>query len=100
MVFMSDNFIVVVTFNTNSENHTTARTQIDDYIRDFLSQQPGFIESRLHELQAGTGLLHYASWQSENDFKLFALKAKDHPGLPAIREYAPSANFYHIVKEY
>ncbi|MBT7537845.1 MAG: hypothetical protein HN683_00785, partial [Gammaproteobacteria bacterium] len=48
---MSTNFIVVVTFNTNPENHTAARTQIDDYIRDFLSQQPGFIESRLHELQ-------------------------------------------------
>ena len=100
MVSMSTNFIVVVTFNTNPENHTVARTQIDDYIRDFLSQQPGFIESRLHELQAGAGLLHYASWQSENDFKLFALKAKDHPALPAIRAYTPSANFYHIFAEY
>ena len=97
---MSTNFIVVVTFDTNSENHTAARTQIDNYIRDFLSQQPGFIESRLHELQAGAGLLHYASWQSENDFKSFALKAKDHPALPAIREYSPSANFYHIFAEY
>jgi hypothetical protein len=54
----------------------------------------------LHELQAGAGLLHYASWQSENDFKSFALKAKDHPALPAIREYSPSANFYHIFAEY
>jgi len=100
MVSMNDNFIVVVTFDTKKSNHATARTQIDDYIRDFLSQQPGFIESRLHELEAGSGLLHYASWQSENDFKSFALKARNHPALPAIREYAPSANFYHIFAEY
>ena len=97
---MSTNFIVVVNFNTNPENHTAARTQIDDYIRDFLSQQPGFIESRLHELHAGTGLLHYARWQSENDVKLFSLKAQDHPARPAIRECTPSANFDHMFAEY
>jgi len=97
---MSDDFIVVVTFETNEGNHTRARTQIDDYIRDFLSQQPGFIESRLHELREGQGLLHYARWQSEKDFRAFAEKAKDHPALPAIREYTPTASFYDVYAEY
>ena len=97
---MQDEFIVVVTFETNAGNHLKARTQINDYIKDFLSLQPGFIESRLHEAREGTGLLHYARWQSESDFKAFAEKAKTHPALPAIREYTPNANFYDVWAQY
>ena len=40
---MSTNFIVVVTFNTNPENHTAARTQIDDYIRTFSANNPALL---------------------------------------------------------
>ena len=97
---IQEDFIVVVTFETTQDNHTQAREVIDEYIRDFLSQQPGFIESRLHEQRQDTGLLHYARWKTEADFRAFAEIAASHPALPQIRKFSPNANFYDVWAQY
>ena len=93
-------FSVVVTFETTSANHDEALRLLDEYIGDFLAQQPGFIESHLVQRQDGTGLLHFALWQQESDFRAFAELAKDHPLLPVIREFSPSASFYRKQRSY
>lgn len=97
---MSADFTVVVTFETDQQNHAEARELISAYIKDFLSQQPGFIESKLHENREGEGLLHYARWQAEADFLAFAKIASAHPALPALRKFKPNANFYDVWATY
>lgn len=93
-------FIVVVTFETLPEKHQEAFRLLDEYIDGFLRIQPGFIESRLNEREDGSGFLHFARWEKESDFRVFAAKAVDHPLLPAIRELDASANFYHASRHY
>ena len=97
---MSEPFIVVVSFETTEANHASARSLIDSYVGDFLSKQPGFIESWLTEKTEGPGLLHFARWKSEADFRAFAEKAQSHPDLDQIRAFSPSAGFYHPVARY
>ena len=97
---MKVSFTVVVTFETDQENHAEARELIGAYIKNFLSQQPGFIESKLHQKREGTGLLHYARWQAEADFRAFAKIASAHPALPALRKFKPDANFYDVWAAY
>ncbi len=87
-------FFVVVTFETSPDNHGEALRLLDEYVGGFLATQPGFIESRLVERQEGSGFLHFARWQQESDFRAFAELAKDHPLLPEIRQFNPSAHFY------
>jgi heme-degrading monooxygenase HmoA len=97
---MNDDFIVVVTFETDQQNHAEAKELIGAYIKDFLSQQPGFIESKLHENRKATGLLHYARWKREADFRAFAEIASAHPALSALRKFKPNANFYDVWATY
>jgi len=97
---MTDPFTVVVAFETTPDNHDQAVALIGNYVGDFLSRQPGFIESWLNEKTEGSGLLHYARWQREEDFRAFAEKAQGHPDLPAIREFTPSATFYRSIRQF
>lgn len=97
---MSEPFVVVVSFDTTPENHEEARALIGSYVRDFLSQQPGFLESWLNEKKEGTGLLHFARWREEADFRAFAEIASGHPDLPKMREFQPSANFYRPLERF
>lgn len=93
-------FIVVVTFETTQHNHAEAARLLNEYIDGFLCEQPGFIESWLNERDDASGYLHFARWQKESDFRDFADKAKDHPLLPAIREFNGSAAFYRDIQHY
>lgn len=93
-------FAVVVTFETTPDNHADARRLLDEYIDGFLRVQPGFIESRLNERADESGYLHFARWARESDFRVFADKAKDHPLLPAIREFNGNAVFYRAAEHY
>jgi len=97
---MDTGFIVVVRFETNTEDHDSARALIDSYIGDFLALQPGFIEIWLTEGADGAGLLHFARWQREEDFRAFAEKARSHPDLDKIRAFSPSPAFYRPVARY
>lgn len=93
-------FVVVVTFETNPDNHDEALELLDKYIDEFLRIQTGFIESRLNERDDSCGYLHFARWRTEADFRAFADKAKNHPLLPAIRQFNASATFYRASRRY
>lgn len=93
-------FVVVVSFTTSQENHAAARDLIHRYIHSFLSIQPGFIESFLNENLEEGGLLHFARWQSEADFRAFADKAAVHPDLEEIRRFSPKPAFYFVSARY
>ena len=55
----SKQHIVIVTFNIDSDNQRTALQEIGDYVGNFLSQQPGFLGSRLHSGLDGASIVHY-----------------------------------------
>ncbi|NQV63993.1 MAG: hypothetical protein HQ497_01390 [SAR86 cluster bacterium] len=93
-------YVVVVTFDTSADNHVSAKHLLNEYIEGFLCQQDGFIESWLNEREDNGGYLHFARWEKESNFRAFAAKAKDHPLLPAIREFNGSAVFYNDVGHY
>ncbi|MGD8418217.1 MAG: antibiotic biosynthesis monooxygenase [Pseudomonadales bacterium] len=92
--------IVIVTFETTPENQSEALEKIGAYVDTFLSQQPGFIDSRLHRGLDGTSLVHYARWRSEADFQTAGEKARVHPDLPALRRYKPAGRGYTVWASY
>jgi len=55
----SKKHIVIVTFNIDSDHQRTALQEIGDYVGNFLSQQPGFLGSRLHSGLDGASIVHY-----------------------------------------
>ncbi len=90
--------IVVVHFSVPDGEEDTALQKIGDYVASFLSQQPGFITSRLHRNKDGGGLLHYAEWDSEADFQAAGVLAREHPDLPALLAYEPSGVGYQVER--
>lgn len=92
--------IVIVTFVTEPGNQSEALEKIGAYIDGFLSRQPGFIESFLHQSLDGMSLVHYAKWRSEADFKSAGEKARAHPDLPALMVYQPKGTGYRIWAAY
>jgi heme-degrading monooxygenase HmoA len=97
---MSEPYIVIVNFKTTPDEQLEALEQIGKYIGDFLSQQPGFIQSKLHRSSDGTQVVNYAQWEKEEDFQAFAGKARSHPDLPGLMKYKPSAGFFQVWKQY
>lgn len=96
----STEHIVIVTFETTPETQAEALEKIGAYVKSFLSQQPGFIGSRLHRSVDGTSLVHYARWKSEADFQAAGEKARVHPDLPALRVYKPAGRGYSVWASY
>jgi hypothetical protein len=97
---VSSNYWIIVNFETEPGEQDIALGLIGNYIETFLSQQPGFIQSRLHKGTDGTRIVHCAEWKSEEHFRAFAGKAASHPDLPEIRKYKPDANFFEVWKQY
>ena len=92
--------IVIVNFETEPGQQAEALEKIGAYVASFLSQQPGFIASTLHEGLDGASIVHYARWQSEADFKAAGEKARAHPDLPALMAYKPSAGSYRAWRSF
>ena len=90
--------IVIVSFETTAQAQAEAIEKIGAYVDDFLSRQPGFIESRLHRGLDGQSIVHYAAWRSESDFKAAGEKARTHPDLPALMVYKPSGKGYQVSR--
>jgi len=80
---------VVVDFEVEPGEQDAALRLISEYVESFLSQQPGFVRSALHKGLDGVSLVHYAQWQSEDDFKRAGEKAQTHPDLPALLAFQP-----------
>lgn len=80
---------VFVTFNTTKEQQAQALTEIGDYVAEFLSQQPGFVQSRLLASLDGEHVFHQAQWENEAAFQAAGQLARQHPDLPKLRLWAP-----------
>ncbi|MDZ7668938.1 MAG: antibiotic biosynthesis monooxygenase [Gammaproteobacteria bacterium] len=93
-------FTVIVHFDTTAENQLQALEEIGTYIEDFLSRQDGFLRSRLHRALDGSGLVHYALWRSEDDFRAAGAKAREHPALPGLMQYNPRGQYYDVSREF
>jgi hypothetical protein len=91
---------VIVSFDTQPEDQGSALAKIAAYVGDFLSQQPGFIESALYQSLDGTGIIHVAHWQSEADFQAAGEKARVHPDLPALMVFKPRGRGYRIGQRF
>lgn len=89
-------FAVIVNFDTTAESQQHALDEIGAYIEDFLSRQPGFVQSWLHRALDGESLAHYALWRSEADFKAAGEKAREHPALPGLMQYKPSGRQFEV----
>jgi len=89
---MSDLYhTVIVSFECQPEEQDEALGKIGAYVGDFLSKQPGFVESHLSRSLDGVGIVHYARWETEANFLALGEKARSHPDLPAIMAHKPTA---------
>jgi len=80
---------VVVEFEAEAKEQDRALALIGAYVADFLSRQPGFIDSTLLKGKDGRSIVHHARWRSEADFQRAGERAQSHPDLPALRAYEP-----------
>ena len=96
----SDYHTVIVTFVTEPATQAEALEKIGAYVGSFLSQQPGFVESYLHQGLDGNSIVHYAMWVSAADFEAAGAKARLHPDLPALMAYQPSGQGYRVWQTY
>lgn len=98
---MSDTpHFVIVTFNTNEANQAQAVQEIGDYVADFLSQQPGFITSRLFASKDHQTIVHQAEWVSESAFQAAGVLARQHPDLPRLMAYEPKGVGYGLARTF
>jgi len=93
-------FTVIVDFDTTAENQEGALEEIGAYVEAFLSRQEGFVQSWLHRSLDGTGLVHYALWRSEAQFRAAGEKAREHPALPGLRRYNPRGRYYEVARTF
>ena len=96
----NDTFTVIVRFRTEPDNQDEALGKIGAYVDEFLSRQPGFLESWLSRNTDGTSIVHYARWRCEADFAAAGEKARSHPDLPALMAYKPSAERHQLWQHY
>ncbi|MCR9277735.1 MAG: antibiotic biosynthesis monooxygenase [Pseudomonadaceae bacterium] len=90
---VSDTFVVIVEFKCMPSELEASLALLRRYIGSFLNTHAGFIESFLQHDSDGN-IVHVARWQSESDFRAFAVAAQTHPDLPELRKLAPSARFF------
>ena len=95
-----DHHFVIVTFNTNDTNQSQACAEIGDYVATFLSQQPGFITSRLFASRDGQTIVHQAEWTNETAFQAARSLARAHPDLPKLMAYTPKNLEYHLTRTF
>tara|TARA_B100001179_G_C18305459_1_gene281426 strand:- start:202 stop:510 length:309 start_codon:yes stop_codon:yes gene_type:complete len=96
----SKKHIVIVTFNIDSDNQRTALQEIGDYVGKFLSQQPGFLGSRLHSGLDGASIVHYAEWECQADFLKAGEKARSHPSFDKLMSYKPNGLGYRLHRSF
>jgi len=93
-------FTVIVDFDTTAANQQQALEEIGAYVDEFLSRQPGFLESWLHRPVDGEGLVHYALWRSQADFQAAGEKARQHPALPGLMRCNPRGRQFEVWRSF
>lgn len=96
----SDHHFVIVTFHTNNKNQALALDEIGAYVAGFLSQQPGFITSRLFAARDGLSVVHQAEWNDEAAFQAAGSLAREHPDLPKLMAYEPKGVGYQLNRTF
>lgn len=91
---------VVVTFATTNENQAQALAEIGHYVGGFLSQQPGFVSSRLLASNDGQSIVHQAEWTTESAFAAAGPLARQHPDFPKLMAYQPKGVGYHLARAF
>ncbi len=91
---------VVVTFTTTPANQSRALEEIGAYVASFLSQQPGFLTSRLLASRDGTSIVHQAEWTDEAAFQAAGALAREHPDLPKLMAYQPNGVGYRLARTF
>ena len=98
---MNDTYhYVIVTFNTTQDNQAQALADIGDYVATFLSQQPGFVTSRLFASRDGESIVHHAQWTEEGAFQAAGQLARAHPDLPKLMAYTPKGVGYTLHRTF
>ena len=96
----TNHHFVIVTFQTNENIQPQALIEIGDYVADFLSQQPGFITSRLFASRDGQSIVHEAEWTSEAEFQAAGPLAQAHPAFPRLMAYEPKSIGYQLSRTF
>ena len=96
----SKKHIVIVTFNIDSDNQGLALQEIGDYVGNFLSQQPGFLSSRLHSGIDEASIVHYAEWECQTAFLKAGKKARSHPSFEKLMSYKPNGSGYRLHRSF
>lgn len=91
---------VVVTFQTTSNNQAQALREIGGYVASFLSQQPGFLSSKLLASNDKQSIVHQAQWTDEASFVAVGPLARVHPDFPKLMAYAPKGVGYRLHGSY
>jgi hypothetical protein len=91
---------VVVTFTTTPGNQDQALTEIGDYVSTFLSQQAGFLTSRLLASLDGKRIVHLAEWTNNEAFVAAGALARQHPDLPKLMAYEPNGMGYQLTRTF
>ena len=91
---------VVVTFATTPDNQASALEEIGAYVAEFLSQQPGFVTSRLLASRDGESIVHQAEWLDEASFQAAGALARERPELPKLMAYQPRGVGYRLARAF
>jgi hypothetical protein len=96
----SDPHFVVVIFQTTSDNQAQGLREIGGYVANFLSQQPGFLSSKLLASNDKQSIVHQAQWIDEASFVAVGPLARVHPDFPKLMAYAPKGIGYRLYSSY
>lgn len=82
---------VIVRFELNEGELTTLVSLIRDFFKQEVSHFPGFISTKLHQNEAGTVLINYATWESIERFQQFVMElASVSPIAQRIQAFHPT----------
>ncbi|GAB3974831.1 hypothetical protein GCM10028806_31280 [Spirosoma terrae] len=82
---------VIVRFELKAGELDTLVTLIQQFFEHEVSHFPGFISAKLHQNEAGTVLINYATWESSDSFRKFVIElASVSPIAKKIQAFQPT----------
>jgi quinol monooxygenase YgiN len=82
---------VIVRFELKAGELDTLTALIRDFFEKEVSRFPGFISAKIHQNEAGTVLINYATWESTEHFHQFVMElASLSPIAQQIQAFRPT----------
>ncbi|MGI9503297.1 MAG: antibiotic biosynthesis monooxygenase family protein [Geminicoccaceae bacterium] len=87
---------------------TVPKDKLDDAIkswesgRDFLSQQPGYISTKLHQSLSPDAqylLINVAEWETPEDFKAATTAMRANAKFPPVEGVVPAPALYSVIRD-